>query len=158
MIKNRIASTAALATFGLAALGGAVVAVAAPANAETGASGTTTSSDGTTTSGGTRTHPNSKVGSTPTPNVSSTGGAHTSVTSDGSPASPFLGPPYYVRELGELNAEIERLMKEMRDANAQSTEEDRSTQIQNRVALLNNIEARRRALEGQYGVASGSGQ
>ena len=42
MIKTRIASTAAVFTFGLAALGGTVVAVAAPANAETG---TTSSSD-----------------------------------------------------------------------------------------------------------------
>jgi hypothetical protein len=33
MIKTRIASTAAIFTFGLAALGGAVVSVAAPANA-----------------------------------------------------------------------------------------------------------------------------
>jgi hypothetical protein len=34
MIKTRIAGTAALVTFGLAALGGAAVAIAAPANAE----------------------------------------------------------------------------------------------------------------------------
>ena len=33
MIKNRIAGTAAIFTFGLAALGGTVVAIAAPANA-----------------------------------------------------------------------------------------------------------------------------
>ena len=36
MIKTRIASTAALFTFGLAALGGTVVAIAAPANADPG--------------------------------------------------------------------------------------------------------------------------
>ncbi|AKK28193.1 hypothetical protein [Mycobacterium sp. EPa45] len=35
MIKNRIASAAAIVTFGLAAFGGTVVAIAAPANAET---------------------------------------------------------------------------------------------------------------------------
>jgi hypothetical protein len=34
MIKTRIAGTAALFTFGIAALGGAAVAIAAPANAE----------------------------------------------------------------------------------------------------------------------------
>ena len=33
MIKTRIASTAALATFGLAALGGTALTIAAPANA-----------------------------------------------------------------------------------------------------------------------------
>ena len=36
MIKTRIAGTAAVLTFGLAAVGGTVVAIAAPANAETG--------------------------------------------------------------------------------------------------------------------------
>ena len=39
MIKTRIAGTAALFTFGLAALGGTVVAVAAPAYATPGSSG-----------------------------------------------------------------------------------------------------------------------
>ena len=34
MIKTRIAGTAAIFTFGLAALGGTVVAIAAPANAD----------------------------------------------------------------------------------------------------------------------------
>jgi hypothetical protein len=47
MIKTRIASTAALFTFGLAALGGTVVAIAAPASADTG----TTSSSSSQTSG-----------------------------------------------------------------------------------------------------------
>jgi hypothetical protein len=42
MIKTRIAGTAAIFTFGLAALGGTVVAIAAPANAETGTSMTGT--------------------------------------------------------------------------------------------------------------------
>lgn len=49
MIKTRIASAAAVLTFGLAALGGTVVAIAAPANAETG----TTSSSGSTSTSGT---------------------------------------------------------------------------------------------------------
>ena len=40
MIKTRIAGTAAIVTFGLAALGGTVVAIAAPANAETSMTGT----------------------------------------------------------------------------------------------------------------------
>jgi hypothetical protein len=47
MIKTRIASAAALFTFGLAALGGTVVAIAAPANAET----PTTTSSSSQTSG-----------------------------------------------------------------------------------------------------------
>ena len=42
MIKTRIAGAAAVFTFGLAALGGTVVAIAAPANADTA---TTASSD-----------------------------------------------------------------------------------------------------------------
>lgn len=74
MIKTRIAGTAALVTFGLAALGGAVLTVAAPANAAPAASGTT--SDTTSTG------PTSKVGSTPTSGVNSTGGAKTSSASD----------------------------------------------------------------------------
>jgi hypothetical protein len=45
MIKTRIASTAALFTFGLAAIGGTVLTVAAPANAAPKASDTTSSSD-----------------------------------------------------------------------------------------------------------------
>ena len=44
MFKTRIAGTAALFTFGLAALGGTALAVAAPGNAETGASSSTSSS------------------------------------------------------------------------------------------------------------------
>lgn len=36
MITTRIATAAALVTFGLASLGGAVIAIAAPANADTG--------------------------------------------------------------------------------------------------------------------------
>ena len=48
MIKTRIASAAAVFTFGLAALGGTVVAIAAPANAETN---TTSSSSSSQTSG-----------------------------------------------------------------------------------------------------------
>ncbi len=47
MIKNRIATTAAFLTFGLASLGGVVVAIAAPANADTD----TTTVDGTSMSG-----------------------------------------------------------------------------------------------------------
>jgi hypothetical protein len=43
MIKTRIASTAAVFTFGLAAVGGTVVAIAAPANAETGSAGSSSS-------------------------------------------------------------------------------------------------------------------
>jgi hypothetical protein len=46
MIKNRIASAAAIATFGLAALSGAVVAFAAPASADTA-----TKVDGTSMTG-----------------------------------------------------------------------------------------------------------
>ena len=45
MIKSRIAGTAALVTFGLAALGGTVTAIAAPANAAPASSGNTSSSD-----------------------------------------------------------------------------------------------------------------
>jgi hypothetical protein len=48
MIKIRIASAAAVFTFGVAALGGTVVAIAAPANAETGS---TSSVDGTSMTG-----------------------------------------------------------------------------------------------------------
>jgi hypothetical protein len=48
MIKTRIASTAALFTFGLASLGGIVVAIAAPANAD---AQTTTTVDGTAMTG-----------------------------------------------------------------------------------------------------------
>ncbi|WP_319435859.1 hypothetical protein [Mycobacterium sp. RTGN5] len=48
MIKNRIATTAALAAFGLASFGGIVVAIAAPANADTG---TTTTVEGTAMTG-----------------------------------------------------------------------------------------------------------
>ena len=44
MIKTRIAGTAAVFTFGLAAIGGTALAVAAPGNADTGASGSTSSS------------------------------------------------------------------------------------------------------------------
>jgi hypothetical protein len=51
MIKNRIASTAALATFGLAALGG--IALAAPGNADTGASSPSSSSSATSGPSGT---------------------------------------------------------------------------------------------------------
>ena len=49
MIKTRIASAAAVFTFGMGALGGTVVAIAAPANATPGASGTTSTSDTSTT-------------------------------------------------------------------------------------------------------------
>ena len=48
MIRTRIATTAALLTFGLASLGGIVVAIAAPANAD---AETTTSVDGTSMTG-----------------------------------------------------------------------------------------------------------
>jgi hypothetical protein len=44
LIKSRIASGAAVITFGLAALGGIVVAIASPANAAPAASGTTSDS------------------------------------------------------------------------------------------------------------------
>jgi hypothetical protein len=44
MIKTRIASTAALATFGVAAIGGTALTIAAPANAAPDLSGTTVSS------------------------------------------------------------------------------------------------------------------
>ena len=44
MIKIHIASAAALFTFGLAALGGTVVAIAAPANAETGSTSSSATS------------------------------------------------------------------------------------------------------------------
>ena len=44
MIKTRIASAAALFTFGLAALGGTFLTIAAPANASTGAPSASTSS------------------------------------------------------------------------------------------------------------------
>ena len=47
MIRTRIATTAALVTFGLASLGGIVVAIAAPANADTD----TTTVDGTAMTG-----------------------------------------------------------------------------------------------------------
>ena len=47
MIKTRIATTAALFTFGLASLGGIVVAIAAPANADAD----TTTVDGTAMTG-----------------------------------------------------------------------------------------------------------
>ena len=47
MNKNRIAATAAFLTFGLASLGGIVVAIAAPANADAD----TTTVDGTTMTG-----------------------------------------------------------------------------------------------------------
>ena len=43
MIKNRIASAAALFTFGVAALGGAVVAIAAPAHADADTTATSSS-------------------------------------------------------------------------------------------------------------------
>ena len=100
MIKNRLAGTAALVTFGLAALGAALSAGAAPANAETGAAATNSSSDsstssssshrtaksgasttsGTTSPSGTPSRadvPTAKVGSTPTSGVSSSGGSMT---------------------------------------------------------------------------------
>jgi hypothetical protein len=48
MIKTRIASVAAVFTFGLVSLGGTVVAIAAPTNAETE---TTSSVDGTSMTG-----------------------------------------------------------------------------------------------------------
>ena len=48
MIKNRIATAAALAAFGLASFGGVVVAIAAPANAD---AGTTTTVEGTAMTG-----------------------------------------------------------------------------------------------------------
>jgi hypothetical protein len=44
MIKTRIASAAAIFAFGLAAVGGTVLTVAAPANAAPSASGTSSSS------------------------------------------------------------------------------------------------------------------
>jgi hypothetical protein len=49
MIKTRFAGTAAVFTFGLAALGGTVVAIAAPANAAPSASGTASASNTSTT-------------------------------------------------------------------------------------------------------------
>ena len=56
MIKTRVAGTAAIFTFGLAALGGTVVAIAAPANAETGStSSSSSSSTSTSTTSGTST-------------------------------------------------------------------------------------------------------
>ena len=48
MIKTRIATTAALFTFGLASFGGIAIAIAAPANAD---AGTTTTVDGTAMTG-----------------------------------------------------------------------------------------------------------
>jgi hypothetical protein len=63
MIANRIASTAALATFGLAALGG--IALAAPGNADTGTSGRSSASDNSSTSGKASNGPTSKLESTP---------------------------------------------------------------------------------------------
>ena len=46
MIKTRIAGTAALFTFGLAAIGGTALTIATPAYADTGAAGSTSSSGG----------------------------------------------------------------------------------------------------------------
>jgi hypothetical protein len=85
MIRTRIATTAALFTFGLASLGGIVVAIAAPANAD---AETTTTVDGTAMTGtasqavdDARKVPNeledatrgSDVTSVPTPGSASTG-------------------------------------------------------------------------------------
>ena len=50
MIKNRIAATAAFFTFGLASLGGVVIAIAAPANADADTTNSTTV-DGTAMTG-----------------------------------------------------------------------------------------------------------
>jgi hypothetical protein len=60
MINNRIAGTAALATFGLAALGG--IALAAPGNADTGTSGRSSDSSSHTVGGK---HESPALGSTP---------------------------------------------------------------------------------------------
>jgi len=73
MIKTRIASTAAVFTFGLAALGGAVVAIAGPANAGTGL---TSSSDASSTS--------SPSGTTSTSDTSSLSGTRTASGISGS--------------------------------------------------------------------------
>ncbi len=105
MIKTRIASTAALFTFGLAALGGTVVAIAAPANTESQSPADKVAAgqplrkvalDAMPVSTVDKlrvrtTSPNagpiSKVGSAPTSSVSSTGGAQTSSASMATPSS-----------------------------------------------------------------------
>ncbi|WP_319432501.1 hypothetical protein [Mycobacterium sp. RTGN5] len=98
MTKTRIASTAALFTFGLAALSGIALAVAAPGNADTGASSSSgSSSTSSSSTSGTKSDtktatksgtpspsagPTSKLGSAPTSGVRSTGGALTSLGPD----------------------------------------------------------------------------
>jgi hypothetical protein len=83
MIKNRIASTAALATFGLAAFGG--IALAAPGNADAG-SGRSSDSSSASSSSGKSDKPSasgSRAGSdsSSTSGINSSGGALTSSNS-----------------------------------------------------------------------------
>jgi hypothetical protein len=78
MIKTRIASAAAVFTFGLAALGGTVVAVAAPAYAAPSSSDSSSSSGSTPSSGTT-----SASGTTST--SASEGGMHFHLTMPNTP-------------------------------------------------------------------------
>jgi hypothetical protein len=86
MIKTRIASAAAILTFGLASLGGIVVAIATPANAETE---TTTTVDGTSMTGtagqavdDARTVPDQLQDATRGPNVTSVPAPGSTVTGE----------------------------------------------------------------------------
>ena len=79
MIKTRIAGTAALFTFGLAAIGGTALVVAAPGYADTGTSGSTSSSGSSSAStSGTTSTSTSASGTTsadPAKKVRSTSGS-----------------------------------------------------------------------------------
>jgi hypothetical protein len=101
MIRTRLATTAALVTFGLASLGGIVVAIAAPANADTD----TTTVDGTAMTGtagqavdDAREVPNelaeatrgADVTSVPTPGSAATG-VHIAFPNDAAPHSEHNG-------------------------------------------------------------------
>ena len=114
----RLASVAALVTFWLAAIVWTVLIVAAPANAQTGASDSTSSAS-TDVAASVKSEPsdepqkpepiwidkgliNSKVGSAPTPNVSNTGGAVTSSTPnnqrDNTASDEYLGADVWARQ------------------------------------------------------------
>jgi hypothetical protein len=83
LIKTDIASSAAIFTFGLAALGGAVVALAAPASAETGSSSGSTSASGAAPSVDGDTSMTAPDGSTDSATADGVGSTPTAVLGNG---------------------------------------------------------------------------
>jgi hypothetical protein len=123
MLKTRIAGTAALFAFGLAAIGGTVLTIAAPANAAPSDAGTSSSASGASPSGPTATS-GTASGNAP---AGSASGSPSAASSSGSTAK-FAGAPSFASMtdvgnsgLNQLDAQMADLQKAMANSSPSDT-------------------------------------